>query len=445
MATSPQQFLFELYREYFEDASFLREQRRALLADPEISWRDLEPFEDRLEACLDGLVVGGDLAGGVAQVRCMVGDPGELFAGIGVLCRRGLRALVLEHAQGLGAEDPARLDAVAEALQRECPQEWFEELTGLAARAPGADAQVALAARVAGYRRWQPAAAVLERLAAAVSPRALPDVLAALGHLGRPETRAVLARHLEAADERVSASAARALLLQRDPAARDFCLRAAPAKPWAASLTALSGGKSATPVLRALSQAPPAEPEAILALGLLGDATAAPLLLDFLARGVHPAESAQALELITGASLHETVFIPETAEAAAGREPAPILRPDGKPYGATVKRLALDPKRWEEWWRQRGRQFVPERRYRQGQPCSPEVILATIEAPGSSMRLRQWAADELRIRYGFDGHFEADMPVRAQIAALETARTWVAQNSARFTPGAFYFAGKPIT
>ena len=445
MATSPQQFLFELYREYFEEASFLRDQRRALGADPEVSWRDLEPFEERLEACLDGLVVGGDLAAGVAQVRCMVGDPGELYAGVCVFCRRGMRSLVIEHAKGLVADDPARADAVADALQQECPEEWFDELTGLAAREPGADAQVMLAARLAGYRRWKPATAVFERMVGGVSPRALPCVLAALGFLGGPEARAALASQLKARDGRVSASAARALLLQRDSTVSDFCLQAAPANGWAAILTGLSGGRSATATLRACAQDPKVNPEAILALGLLGDATAATLLMGFLAQSIHPAEAAQALELITGASLYETVFIPETAEGADGREPAPLLRPDGKPYGATVKRLAQDPKPWQEWWHQHGRQFVSERRYRHGQPCSPEVILATIESPGSPMRVRRWAAEELRIRYGYDGHFEPDMPVKAQIAAISTARSWVGQNGGRFSPGAFYFGGKPLT
>ena len=87
MATSTKAFLVELYREYLDDASFLYDQCQALREDAELSWRDLESFEERLEACLDGLMVGGQLALEVAQVRAEEGDAGELYAAACVFCR----------------------------------------------------------------------------------------------------------------------------------------------------------------------------------------------------------------------------------------------------------------------------------------------------------------------------------------------------------------------
>ena len=42
---------------YIEEASALYEQRLTLFDDPEITWQDIEDFEDRFEPHIDGLVV----------------------------------------------------------------------------------------------------------------------------------------------------------------------------------------------------------------------------------------------------------------------------------------------------------------------------------------------------------------------------------------------------
>ena len=55
-------FETELYQEHLEEASFLYEQRLTLFDDPEITWLDIEDFEERFEAHIDALVVGEELA-----------------------------------------------------------------------------------------------------------------------------------------------------------------------------------------------------------------------------------------------------------------------------------------------------------------------------------------------------------------------------------------------
>src|SRR6266567_1491787 len=62
MGISTKSFLIELYREYLEEASFLYEQRLGLLHDPEVPWKRIGEFEERFEAHIDGLLVGGELA-----------------------------------------------------------------------------------------------------------------------------------------------------------------------------------------------------------------------------------------------------------------------------------------------------------------------------------------------------------------------------------------------
>jgi len=52
MATSIRAFNIELYQEHLEEASFLYEQRLGLLNDPELTWKDLDEFEQRLKRIL---------------------------------------------------------------------------------------------------------------------------------------------------------------------------------------------------------------------------------------------------------------------------------------------------------------------------------------------------------------------------------------------------------
>ena len=54
-------FSSKLYLEHLEEASFLYEQRLDLLDDPELTWRDIEDFEDRFEPHIAGLVVRKEL------------------------------------------------------------------------------------------------------------------------------------------------------------------------------------------------------------------------------------------------------------------------------------------------------------------------------------------------------------------------------------------------
>ena len=82
--------------EFVEEASFLYEQRLTLLGDPEVSWRDLDDFERRLEAHVDGLLVAGEVAVPVCQERAAAGDPGDLYAAIAFACRAERRGLLAE-------------------------------------------------------------------------------------------------------------------------------------------------------------------------------------------------------------------------------------------------------------------------------------------------------------------------------------------------------------
>src|SRR5688572_29586831 len=81
-------FYARLYLEHLSEASFLYEQRLALLDDPELTWPELDDFEQRLEAHIDALVLGEDLALDLCRQRAVEGDVGECHTALRVVSRR---------------------------------------------------------------------------------------------------------------------------------------------------------------------------------------------------------------------------------------------------------------------------------------------------------------------------------------------------------------------
>src|SRR5262249_35732245 len=122
------EFNTDLYQEHLEEASFLYEQRLSLYDDPEMTWVDIGEVEERLEAHIDALVLGTDLALEVCQRRAEEGEPGELYAAVCVFCRTGRRDLLIAVLKALDPEDAVRPQAVSDAMKDEMPAEWARAL-----------------------------------------------------------------------------------------------------------------------------------------------------------------------------------------------------------------------------------------------------------------------------------------------------------------------------
>jgi hypothetical protein len=118
-----------------------------------------------------------------------------------------------------------------------------------------------------------------------------------------------------------------------------------------------------------------------------------------------------------------------------------VLRPDGKPYGVTVRRLSQKPENWQEWWSENGSGFNQQIRYRYGQPYSHVGLIGVLKCEQSPHLVRRLAYEELVIRYRLDVRFETDMFVRQQEQALSKIELWAESNCDRFHEGRFYFAG----
>src|SRR5688572_19169478 len=115
--TSIRQFQIDLYEEHLDEAGFLWEQARAVRRQPDLPWTHAAQFEERLEAHLDAIVIGGDLALEVCRRRAVEGEPGELFAALCVVCRHGHTAMFAPLLRSVDYTQPERTQAVIDALK----------------------------------------------------------------------------------------------------------------------------------------------------------------------------------------------------------------------------------------------------------------------------------------------------------------------------------------
>ncbi len=442
MAVSYRAFLAELYEEYLADAAFLYAQRLALMADPAMAWTKVGAFEDRLEAHLDGLVVGGEPALEVCVRHAEGDDAGELFAAVSVFCRQQRQDLVMAALDRLdpGAEQAA--GAAADALKYELPAAWLPDWIGLL---QNGDPKLApILARAFGYRRvgcGPQLAAAMERCA----PSALPAVIWALGRIAYQPAAERLIDYLRSGDKATRSAAALAVARMGEWGRSSACEEGQVAD--LPRILAVAGGPEAVRLLGSDGTS-----DATTALGLLGAPECVPALISRLERPDVAPCAAAALECITGAGFYETVFVPEEVdedelsefERQAAEEGKPPDRGDGRPYGSNVTRVSRDAVQWHDWWQAHSDRFAPGLRYRSGALLTPARLVDLLAAPQTPHEVRRFSGEELAARYGEDFGFEPDMPAARQAALLADAWISVRRSADRFLEGGWYRGGRPI-
>lgn len=445
---SSQGFAIGVYLECLEEASFLYEQRLTLFDDPEITWLDIKDFEDRFEPHIDGLVVGEELALEVCKQQAREGDFGEIHAAVRVFCRQNRKDSVLEAIEGLDPEDAEKISAVIDALKYELPANWQNEFIQMLSN--GDQKLTPIIATVAGYQRLAAGKELFQALQKN-DLASLAVIIWALGRIREKDICAILLRnYLQHEEGSICAASALALLRMGEHSALDQCLQNVQSYNWPLLLLGLGGSRSSVPVLLNRASTDKVSADCLISLGLLGDITLIDMLLPHLANDKLAESAATALNLITGAELYEEVFIPEVIDEdelfeeeledfKKGKVPT---RPDGTPFGTTIKRLSQKPEDWQKWWTENKKRFTPNMRYRNGKPYSPTSLLENLESEKSPNKVRKLAHEELVIRYGIDLPFETDMLVVEQKKAIAKYAEWIKANEARFQPGKWYFAGQ---
>ena len=449
VARSPRRFYVELYEEHLEEASFLYAQRLTLLDDLEVSWITVGEWDERLEAHIDALVIGEDLALEVCVKHAAEGDFGELFAAVSVFCRQQRFDLLRKTTEALDPEDPEKLQAMADALKYECPTEWQPEL--LRVLPPDDPRMRYLQATLCGYRRLRES-----REWSTISgndPLAVIGRVAwANGRIGNKDEKSLLQPVIAHEDGVVRSATILALLRLGDHqfVQESLGTEADRSVPWPTMAVGASRMLVNLLLSRVALNAP--TPDELLAMGILGDVAAVPVLLANLSQEELAPAAALGLNVITGAELYEKAFIPELMEEdelfedekEQVKKGQPVLRPDGKPYGENVVRLSQKPEDWQTWWTSNKQRFKAGLRYRSGVMFSPGALVENIAFEKTPRKIRQLAYEELVIRYGADIPFETDMPVTQQQAAIAKWKSWVTANEGRFKPGEWYLGGQLI-
>jgi uncharacterized protein (TIGR02270 family) len=442
-------FETELYQEHLEEASFLYEQRLTLFDDPEITWLDIENFEERFEAHIDALVVGKEPALNVCKTQAMEGDFGELHAAIRVFCRQNRLDFVQECLETLDPKDTERVQAISDALNHELPAEWKEEFIRILSE--GDQRLIPVLAKLIGYRRLSSGKELLHALQQNNS-HAVSNIIWAIGQVREQYARTLLFnKYLKHEDESVRSTTVLALLRIGDPQTLDHCLHSVHSENWPLLPLGLGGNRSTAAVLIESATNNKASADCLIALGLLGDISAVDTLLSDLGDADFAESVAIALNLITGAEIYEEVFVPEEIdedelfeEELEKLKRGERLYPQGEEPGTTITRISQKPEDWQKWWVENKSRFNPGIRYRNGKPYSPACLLENLESEKSPRIVRQMAYEEFVIRYGIDFPFETDMLVSQQKQAIAKYAEWIKTNGSSFREGEWYFAGQLI-
>lgn len=424
----------EVFQQLLSDAAFLYTNRQTLLEDPTVQWLELEETEQRFEAQIGALLVGGERATAICVRQALIeaeGDPGTLYAATQVFLRnrrRDLFDLVVDRMDG---DDGLQVRAVADAVRDAYPEEWVPDLEQ---ELKGGSTRLILAtSKLLGLRKLE-ATGDLIRAAETASVGSLPQMNWALGRQRSYDAHDVLMHSLQthgAPD--VQSSSAVAMLCLGAPHVVTECLANIGDDDWPFVPLGLGASHKATSYLINRLEANP-HPDGFLALGLLGHMSAVNVLWAALADEALAQSAAEGLYLLTGAELWEEAEEPEEPADFDPAEDTVVL----------VTRLSQNQAHWQHWWRRNRDRFQKDKRYRYGREYSPDQLVDMLESGQTSPRLRQLAYEELVIRYNLDSPFDTELFVSNQRRALRRIDDWVRSYGSRFQPGLWYFAGQAM-
>jgi hypothetical protein len=349
----------------------------------------------------------------------------------------------------LDADNIEMMRAAEDALRYELPRTWTDFCVRAIAQS---DRKISrLMASVSGYQRLSAGATLHQRLAGQDGAQQ-PELVWAAGRLREPGAIEAARLLMRSNDKASRAAALHAAVRLHDPEVQQQLIAQTQAGHCSPLLLGLAGGRDAARPLVSMLEGADNRAEVIAALGLLGDLSVVRPLLGILQVEELAAHVTDALEVITGASIFEDATLPEPVdedelfeeELAAYRATGEVpRRPDGRRYGAEIRRLSRDPARWHGWLSANASRFVAGRRYRRGRLYHPAVLLDDLTGDDLPKAYRARVMEELLIRYGIDLHLEADMPVSKQLRVLLPARARLEGQMREAEPGRWYFAGAP--
>lgn len=413
-----------IYEEHADEASFLSEQRERWLEDAALSFDDIAELEQRREAHLDGLFLGGEEALQLLAARALeCEDAGMIDSALRIACRHARADSCLQIVSAVAeSDDPVLLAGARAALCAELPT----TLSTLAADGlrSSDETLVALWAHVVGYQRLPLASELRAALARSnVQPAHTEPVVWASGELAEPcplTCRAALSTGSPALAQAVLL----ATLKHGSLTHADLEALEQPFPGWSAVPAVLAGAARYETLVRTLNAADgDGREQAIIALGLLGQAQALTLLVELLAEPETARPAAVALQLLTGASLLETIELEEPEDESLDPDlvdlEAEAQDAEESPVRAsTATRLCQDAGRWSAWLADCATLRGQAPLLRWGGALNELQTVQALSHTALPLRTRGWLADELRIRLKHDLRYQPELAIAAQRAAL---------------------------
>ena len=405
--------LWDIMEEYVDETEFALERFEAALDDPEYNLQELaEGIEEKIHACIDGLVIGGP------QV---------------------VDRLLIPAMEDAASEEPARTTAVALALLaanrrdvvHDCLAHASDIVRVATARACALDLSPTMDAwlrdELRGAAEGTQRAAILEAIA--VRGVKLDSLVPHLQSGEIPEVAAA-ARAAKHAEARTHLGAIQALAQQAEAEVRDAALVTAlhygslqcwnacerlaldPSAPHPTAMelyAALGGPQQHDRLVETLALDSHRAP-AIRALGFSGNPSLVDRLLGHLQEGSDELEaklSAEAISSIAGLDLRDDQFLIEESHEETENEALPPLEDDLDADLALDPADALplpNPETIGPWWDETRGKLNEKQRHLAGQPWSPDAIAMFLN--DAVLRSRHTIGLSLSIRTGGQGYVD---------------------------------------
>jgi uncharacterized protein (TIGR02270 family) len=432
-----EEFALGIHEEHLEEIGSLYLQRNYLLTDPEIAWKDLGNFEQRLLNHVDAIAIGGTQALRRVQELLASSDEAEIFAAslaLGSISGHDTIDVIVQAM--IAASDeiiPSYVDALKHAPHPEITHQMGALLSHERTKIRAA------AMKVLGYRREGNPPGI-HRLLEEDESEVVAAAAEAFGRLQDINAIPLLERLLLHADMSVQPSIILALLQLGSPKAleqcRMLCQRGYHTEAKISFFLALSGKAADLSLLLQSSPEHNINQSVLEAVGILGNVQGVPTLLRILASEEDSLRlaAANSLQLITGAGLVETATIVEDADE---EEPLDLTTYE-------IERVSTCAEEWSNWWRDHESHFDSRTRWRLGKPFDFGLCIQELCDEQSEFTARQRANLELVIRSGNDVSFEPDWFVPQQQKAIERWWTWWQANQERFPSGQWLFHGQTI-
>lgn len=371
----------DILQQHAEEAAFLWILRRAAVSAPHYRLKDLIKLDNRVEAHLDGLRIGGEDGWRFCLDGLRFGDPGEVFA-----------AAVL----ALESRDQTRLDPVlqtARSAERSisglisafgwvAPGKLAGIVKGLLNSGSSFDRRVGIAA--CAVHRVDPGSVLTSAVGDEDQPIELRcRALRAAGELRRRDLLHSIRAYLSHDDRTVRFWAAWSSAMLGDRGDSLDCLKALVLAGGTERFDALQvllrsmAPNEAKDWLRGLAQYPDRRREVIFGVGVLGDPYYLPWLIQQMSSAEISRIAGESFSLITGVDIAYDDLDGDKPEGFSSG-PTELPEDDNVAMDEDEDLPWPDPGKITAWWERNGRSLTPGIRHLCGQPISQTQATAVL-------------------------------------------------------------------